>query len=128
MPRPATTSSTYDSLVAKLLVHQPTRRGDRVYRPRQFIVEGIRTTIPLHREIFNHSSFIEGHTDTTFIEIQLAEGLSGRVVLVRESYFPQGEAAPVGTPSFAPPARTLVPVDAEKKMCRKFTFFILLCN
>ena len=34
----------------------------------EFVVEGIRTTIPLHREIFNHSSFIEAQVDTTFIE------------------------------------------------------------
>ena len=34
----------------------------------EFKVEGVKTTIPLHREIFNHSAFIEGRVDTTFIE------------------------------------------------------------
>jgi acetyl-CoA carboxylase biotin carboxylase subunit len=61
----------YDSLVAKLLVHQPTRAEALACMRRalqEFIVEGIKTTIPLHREIFNHSSFIEGRVDTTFIE------------------------------------------------------------
>lgn len=61
----------YDSLVAKLLVHQPTRAEALACMRRalsEFTVEGIKTTIPLHREIFNHSSFIEGHVDTTFIE------------------------------------------------------------
>jgi acetyl-CoA carboxylase biotin carboxylase subunit len=61
----------YDSLVAKLLVHQPTRPEALACMRRalaEFTVEGIKTTIPLHREIFNHSSFIEGQVDTTFIE------------------------------------------------------------
>jgi acetyl-CoA carboxylase biotin carboxylase subunit len=61
----------YDSLVAKLLVHQPTRALALACMRRalaEFVVEGIKTTIPLHREIFNHSSFIEGQVDTTFIE------------------------------------------------------------
>src|SRR5262249_14495708 len=61
----------YDSLVAKLLVFQPTRPQALACMRRalaEFVVEGIKTTIPLHREIFNHSSFIEGQVDTTFIE------------------------------------------------------------
>jgi acetyl-CoA carboxylase biotin carboxylase subunit len=63
--------ATYDSLLAKLLVHQPTRAQALACMRRalsEFIVEGVKTTIPLHREIFNHSAFIEGHVDTTFIE------------------------------------------------------------
>jgi acetyl-CoA carboxylase biotin carboxylase subunit len=61
----------YDSLIAKLLVFQPTRLTALACMRRalaEFVVEGVRTTIPLHREIFNHSSFIEGQVDTTFIE------------------------------------------------------------
>jgi acetyl-CoA carboxylase biotin carboxylase subunit len=61
----------YDSLVAKLLVHQPTRAEALACMRRalaEFVVEGIQTTIPLHREIFNHSAFVEGQVDTTFIE------------------------------------------------------------
>jgi acetyl-CoA carboxylase biotin carboxylase subunit len=61
----------YDSLVAKLLVHQPTR-GEAIAVMRralaEFAVEGIQTTIPLHRDIFNHATFIEGQVDTTFVE------------------------------------------------------------
>ena len=34
----------------------------------EFVVEGIKTTIPIHREIFNHSAFVDGQVDTTFIE------------------------------------------------------------
>jgi acetyl-CoA carboxylase biotin carboxylase subunit len=61
----------YDSLVAKLLVHQPSRPEALAAMRRalaEFVVEGIQTTIPLHREIFNHSAFIAGQVDTTFIE------------------------------------------------------------
>ncbi len=61
----------YDSLVAKLLVHQPTRAEAIAVMRRalgEFVVEGIKTTIPLHQEIFNTSAFVEGQVDTTFIE------------------------------------------------------------
>jgi acetyl-CoA carboxylase biotin carboxylase subunit len=63
--------SNYDSLLAKLLVHQPTRAEALACMRRalaEFVVEGVKTTIPLHREIVNHSAFIEGQVDTTFIE------------------------------------------------------------
>ena len=61
----------YDSLLAKLLVHQPSRPEAIACMRRalaEFTVEGVKTTIPLHREIINHSAFIEGQVDTTFIE------------------------------------------------------------
>jgi acetyl-CoA carboxylase biotin carboxylase subunit len=61
----------YDSMIAKLLVWQPTRAEALAVMRRalgEFVVEGIKTTIPLHRQIFNHSAFIEGSVDTTFIE------------------------------------------------------------
>jgi acetyl-CoA carboxylase biotin carboxylase subunit len=63
--------SNYDSLVAKLLVHQPTRAEAIATMKRalaEFRVEGIQTTIPLHREIFSSSAFIEGNVDTKFVE------------------------------------------------------------
>src|SRR5262245_19152970 len=61
----------YDSLVAKLLVHQPTREeAIRVMRRAlgEFVVEGIKTTVPIHQKIFNTSAFVDGQVDTTFIE------------------------------------------------------------
>ena len=33
-----------------------------------FVIEGIHTTIPLHREIMRLPAFRDGHVDTTFIE------------------------------------------------------------
>jgi acetyl-CoA carboxylase, biotin carboxylase subunit len=61
----------YDSLIAKLIVHQPTRPEAIACMRRalaEFLVEGVKTTIPRHREIFNHSAFIEAQVDTGFIE------------------------------------------------------------
>ena len=63
--------TNYDSMIAKLLVHQPTRPLAMAVMRRalaEFKVEGIKTTIPILREIFNNASFIEGRVDTTFIE------------------------------------------------------------
>ena len=67
----------YDSLMAKLLVHQPTRPEALACMRRalaEFVVEGVKTTVPIHREIFNHSAFIEGRVDTTFIERNWMKG------------------------------------------------------
>ena len=64
----------YDSMVAKLLVHQPTRaEAFAVMRRalREFMVEGIHTTIPILKTIFDTPAFIEGKVDTTFIEREL---------------------------------------------------------
>ncbi len=61
----------YDSMVAKLLVYQPTRAeaiATMRRALREFVVEGIQTTIPLHQQIFNTQAFAEGKVDTTFIE------------------------------------------------------------
>ncbi len=64
----------YDSLIAKLIVLQPTRDEALAAMRRalaEFVVEGVHTTIPLHREIFNHPAFQAGQVDTTFIERSL---------------------------------------------------------
>ena len=61
----------YDSLVAKLLVHQPSRPEAIAAMRRalgEFIVEGIKTTVPIHQKIFSTAAFVEGQVDTTFIE------------------------------------------------------------
>ncbi len=66
--------SNYDSMVAKLLVHQPTREeAFAVMRRclREFRVAGIHTTIPILQTIFNNEAFIAGTVDTTFIEREL---------------------------------------------------------
>ena len=66
-----TISPYYDSLVGKLIVHRPTRSEALACMRRaldEFVVEGVKTTIPLAKKIFNHAAFIEGQVDTTFVE------------------------------------------------------------
>ncbi|MBV9182395.1 MAG: acetyl-CoA carboxylase biotin carboxylase subunit [Acidobacteria bacterium] len=65
----------YDSLIAKLVVRGKDRAEaiSRMTRALEmFIVEGVYTTIPLHRRILADPEFRAGRTDTTFIERFLA--------------------------------------------------------
>ena len=67
----------YDSLIAKLVVRGKDRDEamSRMSRALEmFIVEGIHTTIPLHRKILADPDFRAGNVDTTFIERFLAAG------------------------------------------------------
>jgi acetyl-CoA carboxylase biotin carboxylase subunit len=61
----------YDSLIAKLIVHAETRE-DAIRRMAraldEYIVEGIKTTIPFHKRIMANKDFIEGNIDTSFLE------------------------------------------------------------
>jgi acetyl-CoA carboxylase biotin carboxylase subunit len=62
---------TYDSLIAKLLVHQPTRAEALATMRRaldEFVIKGIATNLGLQRRIFRDGSFLEGAVDTTFLE------------------------------------------------------------
>jgi len=61
----------YDSLIAKLVVRGKDRNEacQRMERALEmFIVEGIYTTIPLHRRILADPDFLRGEFDTGFIE------------------------------------------------------------
>src|SRR3989440_4667997 len=66
----------YDSLIAKLVVRGRDRSEavSRMSRALEmFIVEGIYTTIPLHRKILADADFRAGKLDTTFIDRFLAK-------------------------------------------------------
>ncbi len=66
----------YDSLIAKLIVRGKDRNEalSRMSRALgMFIVEGIHTTIPLHRRILADPDFRAGNFDTSFIEKFLAK-------------------------------------------------------
>ena len=61
----------YDSLIAKLICHGKDREEAMNKMQRalsQFVVEGIHTTIPLHRKIFADPEFRSGRFDTKFME------------------------------------------------------------
>jgi acetyl-CoA carboxylase biotin carboxylase subunit len=61
----------YDSMVGKLIVHADDReqcitRTSRALR--EFKVEPIKTTIPLHQRLMENSDFIRGGVDIHFLE------------------------------------------------------------
>lgn len=61
----------YDSMIGKLIVHQPTRAEAIACMLRaldELRVAGIHTTAPFHKQILTHSKFVEGHVDTGFVE------------------------------------------------------------
>jgi len=61
----------YDSLIAKLIVWGRDR-AEAIGRGRRaldfFVIEGIKTTIPLHRRILDDPDFISGRLSTHFME------------------------------------------------------------
>lgn len=66
-----TISPYYDSMIGKLIVHRNSRQESLACMRRaldEFVVEGIKTTIPLAKKMFAHPAFIEGKVDTTFVE------------------------------------------------------------
>ena len=61
----------YDSMIGKLIVHRKTRDEAMATMKRalsEFVIEGVHTTIPLHQAVFDHTQFIKGQVDTTFID------------------------------------------------------------
>jgi acetyl-CoA carboxylase biotin carboxylase subunit len=67
----------YDSLVAKLISHG-SDRDEAIVRMRRaleaMVIEGIRTTIPLHQRIMSDPGFIEGReVDTSYIQRFLSQ-------------------------------------------------------
>ena len=66
-----TVSPYYDSMVGKIIVHQPTREEaiDCMLRALEELhLDGIATTRTRHQEILRHSAFAEARMDTTFVE------------------------------------------------------------
>ncbi len=69
-------ASYYDSMIAKLIVHAPTR-AQAIARLRraldEFAVVGIKTTIPLHRQIVDDASFLAGDYTIHWLEQFVAD-------------------------------------------------------
>jgi acetyl-CoA carboxylase biotin carboxylase subunit len=70
-------SPHYDSMIAKVIA-VGRDRAQAIERMRvaldSMVIEGVPTTIPLHRQLMGHPGFIAGDTDTGFLEREL-EGL-----------------------------------------------------
>ena len=61
----------YDSMIAKLIITAQNRKDaiDKMRRALdEFIVEGIKTTIPFHRQLMDHPDYISGNYTTKFME------------------------------------------------------------
>ncbi len=61
----------YDSMIAKLIVHAETRDEAILRMLRaldEFIIEGVKTTIPVHKKILSDPDFREGNISTNFME------------------------------------------------------------
>lgn len=61
----------YDSMIAKLIVTAPTRSEAIIKMKRaldEFYIEGVKTTIPLHRQLMDDPNFLKGDYTTKFME------------------------------------------------------------
>ncbi len=66
----------YDSMIGKLIVHGNDRKEAIAIASRaleEFVIEGVKTTIPFQKKILRHRSFVAGNYDTGFIENMMAE-------------------------------------------------------
>jgi acetyl-CoA carboxylase biotin carboxylase subunit len=62
---------TYDSMIAKLIVHGNTRNECLMRLKRalgEFVIEGVQTTIPLHQRLVTAKEFIDGSYDIHWLE------------------------------------------------------------
>ena len=66
-----TVSTSYDSMISKLIVYQRTRTeaiATMKRALREFVIEPIKTTIPICLDILSHNLFVKNQIDTGFIE------------------------------------------------------------
>lgn len=66
----------YDSLVAKVIAHGATREECIARMKRalaEFQIVGLRTTIPFHQVVLDHSKFVSGEITTRFIEEEMEQ-------------------------------------------------------
>ncbi|MCK4752773.1 MAG: acetyl-CoA carboxylase biotin carboxylase subunit [Planctomycetes bacterium] len=66
-----TVSPNYDSMIAKVIVHQETRAEAIATMKRalqEFVIEPVKTTIPVCLDILSHNLFVKNKIDTGFIE------------------------------------------------------------
>ena len=66
-----TVSTSYDSMIAKLIVHRKTRTDAIATMRRalaEFVIEPVKTTIPACLDILSHNLFVKSQIDTSFVE------------------------------------------------------------
>jgi len=61
----------YDSMIAKLIVSAPTR-DEAIKKMRraleEFVIEGVKTTIPYHQQLMDDPGFLKGEFNTQYLE------------------------------------------------------------
>ena len=61
----------YDSMIAKLITTAQTRQ-EAISKMRraldEFVIEGVKTTIPFHRQLMDHPDYVAGNYTTKFME------------------------------------------------------------
>lgn len=95
-------SPYYDSMIAKIIVHGHTR-GDAIKIMQraldEFKIEGIKTTIPLHKTILRDPYFRTGNIDTRFIKEHFSKyhytKPTGELPPSEEAKLPPEEKGPV---------------------------------
>ena len=66
----------YDSMIAKLIVYGRTRQGCIMRLKRaleEFVIQGVKTTIPLHQALLDEPDFLSGEYTIKWLEQWLAE-------------------------------------------------------
>jgi len=64
----------YDSMIGKIIAHGESRKAAFARMKNalsEVVIEGIKTNIPLHQEIFQHAAFQAGGTDIHYLEKRL---------------------------------------------------------
>ena len=63
--------SNYDSMISKLIVTAQTREEaiNKMKRALdEYVIEGVKTTIPFHRQLMDHPDYVSGNYTTKFME------------------------------------------------------------
>ena len=61
----------YDSMIGKLIVYRPTRElaiKTMLRALDEFVIEGVKTTIPLAKRMFRDANFVAGNVHTKYVE------------------------------------------------------------
>lgn len=111
------TNPNFDSLLAKLIVHEPV--GDhaallhRAYHAVcAFRIEGVETNIPLLQNLLRHPALAENEIDTRFVEREIDSLLATPADEHPKHYFTGTEEAPVAQQTVAETPEGCVALDA----------------
>jgi len=105
-------SPFYDSMIAKLIVWDEDRRRciDRVYRALgEFVIKGVKTTIPLHQRMMKNPDFITGNFDTGYMaRSKFVEKMKEEVEAEKAAELARREAEGMGNDRIAAIATSVI--------------------